>query len=244
MTTGAGASSCRTGNEEEAGVRLEVVHEGGRYAERVIAHLLKMSPESVDAYQVPRSLPPVLDDAAEYLPAELGAGDVIIAVNIHPEMLLEIPNMVAGVATRALIAPIEDPNWIKPGLAKQVTQECAHRGLESAFPKPFCALEPATPVIQEFCETYGVGVPTFRFEISDGKIAAVEVLRGAPCGLTDFVAEQLVGLPVDETLPEKAGQLHHSYPCFSSMAMDAAFGDTIMHKSLFLLRDRVREALE
>jgi hypothetical protein len=224
-------------------VRVEVVHEGGRYAERVIAHLLEVSPESVDAYQVPRSLPPVLDDAAEYLPAELGAGDVIIAINIHPEMLLEIPNMVAGVATRALIAPIEDPNWIKPGLAKQVTQECAHRGLEAAFPKPFCSLEPTTPVIREFCETYRVGVPTFRFEISDGKIAAVEVLLGAPCGLTDFVAEQLVGLPADETLPEKAGQLHHSYPCLSSMVMDPALGDTIMHISLFLLRDRVREAL-
>jgi hypothetical protein len=86
-------------------VRVEIVHEGGRYAERVIAHLLAASPGSVDAYQVPRSLPPVLDDAAEYLPAELGAGDVIIAINIHPEMLLEIPAMVAGAATRAVIAP-------------------------------------------------------------------------------------------------------------------------------------------
>jgi hypothetical protein len=27
------------------------------------------------------------------------------------------------------------------------------------------------------------------------------------------------------------------------MVMDPALGDTIMHKSLFLLRDRVREAL-
>ena len=224
-------------------MRVEVVHEGGRYAERVIAHLLKMSPGNVDAYQVPRSLPPVLDDAAEYLPAELGAGDVIIAISIHPEILIEIPNLVAGVATRALIAPIEDPNWIKPGLAKQVTQECARRGIESAFPKPFCALEPTTPVIQEFCEEYAVGMPTFRFEIENGKIAAVEVLRGAPCGLTDFVAEQLVGLPADDALPEKAGQFHHAYPCLSTMIMDPALGDTIMHKSLFLLRDRVREAL-
>jgi hypothetical protein len=224
-------------------VRVEVVHEGGRYAERVIAHLLKMSPGNVDAYQVPRSLPPVLDDAAEYLPGELGAGDVIIAISIHPEILIEIPNLVAGVATRALIAPIEDPNWIKPGLAKQVTQECARRGIESAFPKPFCALEPTTPVIQEFCEEYAVGVPTFRFEIENGKIAAVEVMRGAPCGLTDFVAEQLLGLPADDALPEKAGQFHHAYPCLSTMIMDPALGDTIMHKSLFLLRDRVREAL-
>ena len=224
-------------------MRREVVHEGGRYAERVIAHLLKMSPESVDAYQVPRSLPPVLDDAAEYLPAELGAGDVIIAINIHPEMLLEIPNMVAGVATRALIAPIEDPNWIKPGLAKQVTQECAQREMESAFPKPFCALEPTTPVIREFCEEFRVGVPTFRLELEGGKVAAVEVMLGAPCGLTDFVAEKLVGMAADDSLPEKAGQLHHSYPCLSTMIMDPALGDTIMHKSLFLLRERVREAL-
>ena len=225
-------------------MRVEVVHEGGRYAERVIAHLLKMSPGNVDAYQVARALPLVLDDAAEYLPAELGAGDVIIAISIHPEILIEIPNLVAGVATRALIAPIEDPNWIKPGLAKQVTQECARRGIESAFPKPFCALEPTTPVIQEFCEEYAVGMPTFRFEIENGKIAAVEVLRGAPCGLTDFVAEQLLGLPADDAVPEKAGQFHHAYPCLSTMIMDPALGDTIMHKSLFLLRDRVREALE
>lgn len=225
-------------------MRVEVVHEGGRYAERVIAHLLKMSPGNVDAYQVARALPLVLDDAAEYLPAELGAGDVIIAISIHPEILIEIPNLVAGVATRALIAPIEDPNWIKPGLAKQVTQECARRGIESAFPKPFCALEPTTPVIQEFCEEYAVGMPSFRFEIENGKIAAVEVLRGAPCGLTDFVAEQLLGLPADDAVPEKAGQFHHAYPCLSTMIMDPALGDTIMHKSLFLLRDRVREALQ
>ncbi len=225
-------------------MRVEVVHVGGRYAERVIARLLAVSPDNVDAYQVPTSLPPVLDDAGEYLPAELGAGDIVIAINIHPEMLLEIPGMVAGAATRALIAPIEDPNWIKPGLQKQVTQECARRGMESAFPKPFCALEPATPVIQEFCEEFRVGVPTFSFEIENGRIAAVEVMLGAACGLTDFVAEKLVGMAADDTLPERAGQLHHTYPCLSTMIMDPALGDTIMHKSLFLLRDRVKKALE
>jgi hypothetical protein len=149
-------------------VRVEIVHGGGRYAERVIAHLLTMSPGNVDAYQVPTSLPPVLDDAAEYLPAELGAGDVIVAINIHPEMLLEIPTMVAGAATRALIAPIEDPNWIKQGLQKQLTQECARRNMESAFPKPFCALEPATPVIQEFCEE-GVARTAFTAQTQRGR---------------------------------------------------------------------------
>ncbi|MCJ7750144.1 MAG: DUF166 domain-containing protein, partial [Armatimonadetes bacterium] len=90
----------------------------------------------------------------------------------------------------------------------------------------------------------GVGAPTFRFELEDGKVAAVEVLSGAPCGLTDFVAEKILGLPAEDSLPEKAGELHHAYPCLSSMVLDPATGDTIMHKALYLVRDGVKEALE
>jgi len=229
---------------EEGKLRVEIVHKGGRYAERVISHLTALSPGNVDAYQVPGSLPPVLDDAGEYLPEELGAGNVIIAINLHPELLLEIPEMVGGGSVRAMIAPLEDPNWIKPGLQRQVTQVCARNNIESAFPKPFCSLEPKTPAIAEFCEEFGVGVPTFRFTLSGGRVSAVDVVGGAPCGLTDFVAEQLVGLPADESLAEKAGQLHHGYPCLSSMALDPETGETIMHASLYLIRDRVAQALE
>jgi len=229
---------------EEGKLRVEIVHKGGRYAERVASHLAGLSPGNVDVYQVPESLPPVLDDAGEYLPGELGAGHVIIAINLHPELLLEIPEMVSGGTVRAMIAPIEAPNWIKPGLQRQVTQACARNDMESAFPKPFCALEPRTPAISEFCEEFGVGLPAFKFTLEGGAVAEVEVLRGSPCGLTDFVAAQLVGLPADDALAEKAGQLHHSYPCLASMAIDPDTGDTIMHASLYLIRDRVAQALE
>jgi hypothetical protein len=185
----------------------------------------------------------VLDDAAEFLPAGLGAGDVIIAINIHPELLLEIPHLVGGGTVRALIAPIEDPNWVKPGLQRQVTQACAQHGIESAFPKPFCSLEPSAPAIREFCEQYGVGVPTFKLTLAQGKVTAAQVVRGSPCGLTRFVAEKLVGLPADASLPEKAGQFHHAYPCLASMNLDPETGETVMHASLYLLRDRVAQAL-
>lgn len=225
-------------------MRVEIVHIGGRWAERVIAHLSEMSPGNVDAYQVPGRLPPVLDDAAEYLPAELGAGDLIIAINLHPELLLEIPRAVGGGSVRALIAPIEDPNWVKPGLQRQVTRVCAENELETAFPKPFCSLVPQTPTIAEFCEQFRVGVPTFRFRVEEGRLVGAEVVRGSPCGLSHFVARELVGRPADESLVERAGVLHHSYPCLSSMAMDPATGDTIMHASVNLLRDQVRKALE
>lgn len=185
-------------------VRVEVVHVGGRYAERVIAHLSATSPGNVAAFQVPRALPPVLDDPAEFLPAELGNAEIIIAINIHPELLLEIPERAKGGTMRALIAPIEDPSWIKLGLQRQVTLACARHGIESSFPKPFCALEPSTPAITEFCEQFKVGVPAFSIRIADGRVAAVEVLRGSPCGLTAFVGEQLIGLPADDLLPRKS----------------------------------------
>jgi hypothetical protein len=223
--------------------QVEIVHTGGRYFERVFAHLSAMSPGNVVAYPVPRGLPPIVDEAAEYLPSELGAGEVVVAINIHPDLLLEIPSLVSGGTVRALIAPIEDPNWIKPGLQRQVTQACARNEIESAFPKPFCSLEPLTPAIADFCERFSVGVPTLRIRLAGGKVAAVEVLRGSPCGLTHFVGEQLVGLPADDSLPEKAGQLHHSYPCLASMGLDPATGETIMHASLYLIRERVADAL-
>jgi len=225
-------------------VRVEVVHVGGRYAERVIAHLSAMSPGNVTAFQVPRALPPVLDDPSEFLPAGVGGAEVIIAINVHPALLLEIPERAKGGAMRALIAPIEDPGWIKPGLQRQVTLACARHGIESAFPKPFCALEPNTPAIAEFCEQFHVGIPVFNVRVESGRVAAVEVIRGSPCALTAFVAEQLVGLPADELLAKKAGELHHAYPCLSSMAMDPDTGDTIMHASLSLIVSRVADALQ
>lgn len=225
-------------------MRVEIVHTGGRYSQRVIAHLSEMSPGNVLAYQVPSALPMVVDDPAEHLPAGLGSGEVIAAIHLHPDLLLEIPSLARGKGVRALIAPIEDPTWIKPGLQRQVTQACANAGIESAFPKPFCSLECSTPAIGEFCEQFRVGVPTFRFTIKEGKIASAEVLRGSPCGLTHFVAQQLVGLPADDTLSERAGHFHHSYPCLASMALDPATGETVMHASLYLLRDRVKEGME
>lgn len=185
----------------------------------------------------------MLDDAAEFLPPELGASEVVIAINIHPELLLEIPRALVGRGVRALIAPIEDPNWIKPGLQRQVTQACAQIGIETAFPKPFCSLEPSTPAIREFCEEFRVGAPVFELSVGESKVTAAVVVHGSPCGLTHFVGEKLVGLPADESLPEKAGQFHHTYPCLASMSLDPATGETVMHASLYLIRERVAQAL-
>ena len=38
---------------------------------------------------------------------------------------------------------------------------------------------------------------------------------------------------------EKAGLLHHHYPCLASMGKDSDFGDTLMHVSGNILKDNV-----
>ena len=67
---------------------------------------------------------------------------------------------------------------------------------------------------------------------------AVDVDRDAVCGCARFVAQGLVGLSADDA-EEKSGLLHHHYPCLASMGIDSAFGDTLMHVSGNILKDRV-----
>ena len=44
------------------------------------------------------------------------------------------------------------------------------------------------------------GAPEFRVRLEDGRIADVEVLRGAPCGASWDAAEKIIGLTPDEAL--------------------------------------------
>jgi len=224
-------------------VRVEIVHTGGRYAERVVTCLASLAPGEVEAYLVPQVFTAALEDAADSLPTGLGSGEVVVAINLPPELLLTIPPLVGGAGVGALIVPVEDPNWIKPGVQRQVEQACREQGMESAFPRPFCALAPVTPVVTSFVEEFGVGVPEVRFEVAEGKIGAVDVLRGAPCGLTDYLAEHLLEQPRGFALSQVA-VLHAACPCFGSTHPDPAIGRDAYAEALESHRTAVGRALE
>ena len=75
-------------------------------------------------------------------------------------------------------------------------------------------------------------------------IASAEVARDAVCGCARFVAEGLIGIHVEDA-EEKAGLLHHHYPCMASMVKDIDFNkDTLMHASGHLLRNNVKEQVK
>ncbi|MCK4323397.1 MAG: hypothetical protein KAW89_02625, partial [Armatimonadetes bacterium] len=93
------------------------------------------------------------------------------------------------------------------------------------------------------CDEHQVGYPQLELVIADGVVTEARCVRSAPCGLTEWAAERLVGTKAGEALIEKARTLHHSRPCLASMTMVPPMDDTLMHKSLFLFEDVVRKAL-
>ena len=74
--------------------------------------------------------------------------------------------------------------------------------------------------------------PDFR------QITEARLVRDAVCGCARYAAENLIGVSADDA-GEKAGLLHHHYPCLASMGIDTDFNDTLMHVSGNLLKDNV-----
>ena len=79
-------------------------------------------------------------------------------------------------------------------------------------------------------------------EVSDSQ-AARQDFRDAFGGCARHAAQGLVGVSADEA-EEKAGLLHHHYPCLASMGIDDDFHDTLMHVSGNILKDNVGEQVK
>ena len=221
---------------------VHILHTPGHFWQRLAEHLQSAGGE-VLVSEVSGQLPMIVDYPREFLPEEAGQADVTIAVHLHHDLLAELPTLLSEGGGRALIAPIENPNWVRPGLMLQVNLACDKLNVEGAFPEPFCSLRPATPVIKQFCDEYRVGYPQLELSITDGVVTEARCVRSAPCGLTEWAAERLAGTEAGEALVEKARTLHHSRPCLASMNMLPEMDDTLMHKSLFLFEDVIRQAL-
>lgn len=222
---------------------VAVVHSGGPYQERVCEYLRSHEGAQVTDFQLPVNLPLIVDDAADFVPMEVAEAEVVIAIALHPNLLAELPYVMGKGQGKALLVPQEEPTWVRPGLMGQVTRACSRFGIESASPKPFCALEPMTPVISQFCREYRAGHPELELECHGGLIATARCLRSSPCGLTAWAAGQLAGMPCDASLLQRLADLLHQRPCLASMAMDRELGDTIMHASMDILRSAGRKAL-
>ena len=218
----------------------------GHYGQRIADNIRKYGPTSwkVFTFIFAQDLPAIIDDAGEFLPKELPAADLLISLGEHPGVAQMIPDMVKKSGAKAVIAPADNRVWLPPGLAKQIKRKLESMGVDMVYPVTFCTLtekDSQNQHIKEFAKYFGR--PDVDIELDNDKIKRVVVIRGAPCGCTPYVADGLVGIWERDAV-EKAGLLHHQYPCLSTMVMDQEFDDTLMHRAGLMTKLAAEKALK
>jgi len=191
----------------------------------------------------PSVLPELIDDAEAYLKEPLPSHDIFIAVGVHPDILIELIKQVPDAGCKAVIVPREDPTWLDASLVEKLKSLCETKGLEYAFPRPFCSLSKGKfKYINNFIDQFKVGKPNYRLVTDEeGNITDVVVTHSSPCGATYHVAAGLLGVKLEDMV-DVANKLWHSYPCLSSSRMDPEVDDSPMHLAAYINLYAAREA--
>ena len=235
---------------------LAIYH--GEYGRRHIENIRMHGPQhwQVSAWQGPSVLPPVIDYPEDYLPKELPDCDLLLSfaeVRGVAELLPEIAQMTSA---KAVLAPVDNEAWLPRGLARQLRNWLQQIQVDCATPKPLCSLtefdysitrrerlQYHSNWIAEFARYFGQ--PSIRLTIDEENqvVSEAVVKRDAVCGCAHFVAQRLLGISIQDA-QEKAGLLHHHFPCMASMGKDPDFGDTLMHVSGNILKDDIAQQLK
>jgi len=231
----------------------------GEYGKRHIENLRKTGPQTwqIDTWQPAPVLPPILDYPEDYMPDDFAPADLILSFAEQRQVAEMLPEMAKITGAKGVVAAVDDENWLPMGLARQLIGWLADLDVVCATPKPLCSLTETdyavsikervtyeSEVIAAFAKLFGQ--PELELEIDpvNKTISAASVKRDAVCGCARFVAENLVGIKVEDA-EEKAGLLHHHFPCMASMHKIKSYNmDTLMHASGHLLRKNVKEQLK
>jgi hypothetical protein len=225
----------------------------GEYGRRHVDNIRAHGPPhwEIEVWQAPAVLPPMIDYPEDYIPEKMAEAALILSFAENRGVAELIPEIANLTGAQAVIAAVDNEAWLPRGLARQLRGWLEDMNVACVTPKPLCSLTENSygvarrkeiayeePLIAKFAKHFGqpdleIGVdPTTRVIIS------AEVQRDAVCGCARYVAEKLIGIPVDEA-EEKAGLLHHHYPCMASMTKDIDFGDTLMHISGNVMKENV-----
>jgi len=229
----------------------------GEYGQRHVDNVRARGPADwqVEVWQAPAVLPPVIDYPEDHVPESLPPADLVLALGEQRGVAELIPEVVRVTGAQAVIAPVDREAWLPRGLARQLRGWLADASVVCVTPKPLCSLTETHFNLRRHREAYDephiaelarhFGRPAFRIDVDErsGTITAVTVVRDAVCGCAHHAAQGLVGVSVDEA-EEKAGLLHHHYPCLAGMVKDPDFNDTLMHVSGNLLKEQVGEGVE
>ena len=226
-------------------MRLLVFIQGG-YGERVLDNLRRRAPEEwmIEHEALPEALPPIIEEPEKHvLGLELGGEwDLVLFLGESPSAFSLLPAIVRRLSARAIVAPVDDYSWLPLGLERQIRSELEGLGVKTVFPRTFCTLKPVgVPPVDEFARVFGS--PRLGIAVEGGKISRVDVVRGAPCGSTWYMAEKLPGSRVDGA-SARASILVQIYPCLASRRVERLLGDAPIHVAGHLAERAVEDALK
>ena len=231
----------------------------GEYGERHIKNIKAHGPSSwtIETWQAPAALPPVIDYPEDYIPEAFPPADLILSFAEHRGVAELIPEIAEKNGAKAVIVAVDNEIWLPRGLARQLRGWLERMDVACATPKPLCSLtehdfgitrrdrlEYESQEISAFAKYFGQ--PDLKVEVDSETrtITSAEVKRDAVCGCARYVAEGMIGLSVDE-VEEKAGLRHHHFPCLASMTKLNDFNhDTLMHESGHLVVDNIGEQIK
>jgi len=241
---------------ERPKLRLLVVIQG-LYGQRIADHIRREAPDHwlVDQWVVPPVLSGPTRDPRELLPAALPAAELILSLAESPDVATLLPDIVQMTGAKGVIAPIDDAAWLPNDRVNQLRQGLEQLNVACAFPKPFCSLAEThynvrehvvsfeDGPIREFARHFGQPALKVLVDADARTLHQVEVLRDSPCGCARYVAEKLVGLPVD-VAERQAEMLCRQFPCLASTTVDDDYQDTLLHVSNCIFQGMLQSRLK
>jgi hypothetical protein len=234
-------------------LRLFALYQG-HYGQRILDNIRRFAPKEwkVEAWRAPTALPQVVDDPSEFLPLHLPIVDLILSLGESPSVAQLLPDIVGSTGAQAIIAPVDNADWLPDGLARQLSNQLTMMDVVAVFPKPFCSLAEDSYNVREHEVSFDsiwiaefarhFGQPAFEIRCHDGKIVQAKVKKDTPCGCARDVARQLVGISVEDAVLQ-AGLFQHHYPCLATMRLDVLLNEPLIQISGNLMRQAVEEEL-
>ena len=240
-------------------MRILVILTKGEYGQRHLENIKKYKPEGweIDTWQAADRYPLMIDYPEDHLPDSFQPADLILSFAENKSVAELLPDIAQMTGTKGVVVSVDDVNWLPPGLARQLNGWLERKGVACATPKPLCSLTQTDykitrkervsyecAEISVFARYFGQPVLDIEVDPDTRNIKSAQVKVDAVCGCTRHVAAGIIGLSVEE-VEEKAGLMHHHFPCLASMVKLNDYNhDTLMHESGHLLVENIREQIK
>ncbi len=202
--------------------RIMVFQQNGS-GEKKISGLRKYGKDLFDleVINIDEILPPVLDDTGAYLPKDISC-DLVLDFLRHNDLSTDLAELCLK----------NDVPIIASG--KKIVSK-------KAITPPTCCGLPHLAGLGSYGENFGA--PEFEVEVEGGKISAVKVLRGAPCGASWEAAKRLIGHPADDAV-RKIG-LETQFYCYADPSgWDPIYGKSPVHFAGKIHSKQLQKAIE